>query len=253
MALFRKRPDRIRGISGSLEGKTVLVADGTAGAGPGVVRVAAEAGASTFFAGPDSVTVDLQLRPLANMPGEVAADVTAANSEPERTRLLTKLERFPDVVVVNAAPLTLGPVLPEMTESANRPGFNPQDAAALARLAASGMQDRGLAGVIVFLTQIPRAGPSAAAATYMQSEMEQLARQVASNGIRVNAVAAGHVAVNRRGHVVSSRVAPLGHSSLHPVEIGKAAWFLMNDDLSGGITGTVLRIDRGASLLRPDW
>lgn len=253
MALFRKRPDRIRGIAGSLDGKTVLVADGTAGGGPGVVRVAAEAGASTVFAGPNSITVDLQLRPLANTPGNVVAVVSAADTDRERARLIATPERFPDIVVVNATSLTLEGSQTEGEGSTDRPGIAPQSAVILARLAAVGMQDRGLTGNIVFLTEIDRSGPAAAAASYLHSEMEQLARQVAANGIRVNAVAAGHIALNRRGNVVSSRVAPLGHSSLHPVEVGKAAWFLMNDDLSGGVTGSVLRVDRGAALLRPEW
>jgi NAD(P)-dependent dehydrogenase (short-subunit alcohol dehydrogenase family) len=251
MALFRKRPDKIRGIAGSLDGKTVLVVDGTAGGGPGVVRVAAEAGAATLFAGPDNVAIDLQLRPLANTPGAVIGVVSAADTDLDRTRLLATSERFPDTVVVNATSLTLE--CSPQGGTTDRSEIDPQSSVALARMATAGMQDRGLAGAIVFLTQIEHSGPSPAATSYLHSEMEQLARQVAANGIRVNAVAAGHIAVNRRGNVVSSRAAPLGHSSLHPVEIGKAAWFLMNDDLSAGITGTVLRIDRGASLLRPEW
>jgi enoyl-[acyl-carrier-protein] reductase (NADH) len=250
MALFRRRPDRIRGIAGSLEGRTVLVADGCAGAAAGVVRVAAEAGAQTIMAAADHVAVDLQLRKLANTPGEVIGVATNSASGDRWDGLISAGERFPDAVVVNPATVTLKDRPAEEDAPAE---LGPHGAVELARFAAAGMRDRGLTGAIVYLIEIERFDPAAAASAYLQATMKQLAAEVASNGIRVNAIATGDVAVNRRDHVVSSRTAPLGHVSLHPVEIGKAAWFLINDDLSGGITGTVLKVDRGASLIRPEW
>ena len=83
--------------------------------------------------------------------------------------------------------------------------------------------------------------------------MQRLAREDAPNGIRVSAVAPGQVGTHRRNRPIVSRVAPLGHASVHPVEVGKAAWFLINEDLSAGITGTTIKVDRGATLLRPEW
>ena len=83
--------------------------------------------------------------------------------------------------------------------------------------------------------------------------MENLAAEYAPNGIRVNAVAPGPVGANRRDNPLSSRATPLGHVTVHPVEVGKAVWFLVNDELSAAMTGTTLKIDRGASLLRPEW
>ena len=49
MALFRKGPDQIRGVAGSLDGRHIVVADGTAGPGPGIVRVVADAGAVATY------------------------------------------------------------------------------------------------------------------------------------------------------------------------------------------------------------
>jgi len=247
MAIFRKRPDRIRGIAGSLEGTTVLVVDGSAGPGPGIVRVAAESGAQVILAGPDRVSIDLQLRPLATTPGSVVAVVTSAADPTEQAELLEAAPELPDVVVVNPTMFALDP------DPNGARSFLPQQAVAMAQSAATAMQDRGRTGSIVFVTEIDRQGAAASASAYLNTEMRRLAAAVAPNGIRVNAVAVGHVAVNRRGHVVANRIAPLGHSSLHPVEIGKAAWFLINDELSAGITGTTLVIDRGASLPRPEW
>jgi len=254
MALFRKRPDKIRGVAGSLEGKAVLVADGTIGPGPGIVRVLAEAGARVVFSGPDSVSVDLQLRGLGHTPHKVEGTVTTASTEDERHRLLESAGNALDAVVVNPADMTgTESTHDAASEVAPAPALAPHDAIALARLAVDNMRHGGREGSVVFVTGIDRGGPTAAALAVLHAEMEGLARRVASNGIRVNAVAPGHVAVNQRGHVLSSRVGPLGHVSVHPVEVGKAVWFLVNEQLSSGATGTTIKIDRGASLLRPDW
>jgi NAD(P)-dependent dehydrogenase (short-subunit alcohol dehydrogenase family) len=243
MAVFRKRADRIRGIAGSLESKVVLVADGTHGAGPGIVRVFAEAGAAVTLAGADSPTVDVQLGRLGNMPHPVRGVVSDAKTDDRRSHLLDAVAGDVDILIVNPVERTF----------ADTPVPGPRDAVALARTVAQQMQDRGHAGSIVFVTGIATADAAASAVAFLNSEMEQLARHVAANAIRVNAIAPGHVGSNRRGKPISSRVAPLGHASLHPVEIGKAAWFLANDDLSSGITGSTLKIDRGASLLLPEW
>lgn len=245
--MFRKRHDRIRGISGSLEGRTVLVADGSVGGGPGVVRVAAAAGAATMLVAPDNVSVDLQLRGLANTAGEVTGVISSAADQDAQAGLLAQGADLPAGIVVNPTHFSL------KTDNAGSAGITPQSALALARLAAAAMRDRGRTGSIVFLVEIDREGPDASASAYLRSEMRRLAAEVASNGIRVNAVATGQIEVNRKGNVVSSRIAPLGHSSLHPVEIGKAAWFLINEDLSAGVTGTTLVVDRGASLPLPSW
>lgn len=235
--MFRKRPDRIKGIAGSLDSKRALVVDGSVGAGPGIVRVIAESGASTTFAGPDHVAVDLLLPKLKDAPLPV---VGIPLEQPGFDALEEFLDQMPYAVVVNPSSMDLD----------GEDGFGPRAAARLARIAAEKMRDAGHTGCIVFVTGIDQRGPAASAIAFLRSEMEQLARDVAANGIRVNAVAPGHVAVNRRGKPVSSRVAPLGHSSIHPVEVGKAAWMLINDDLSDGITGATITVDRGASLIR---
>ena len=237
--MFRKRPDRIKGIAGSLDSKRALVVDGSAGAGPGIVRVIAESGANTSFAGPDHVAVDLLLPKLNDTPLPV---VGIPLEQHGLDALDESLDRIPFAVVVNPSSLDLD----------EENGFGPQDAVNLAKTAAARMRDAGRTGCVVFVTGIDQHGPTASAIAFVQSEMEQLARDVATNGIRVTAVAPGLVAVNRRGKPVSSRVAPLGHSTIHPVEVGKAVWMLINDDLSGGITGATITVDRGASLIRAE-
>ncbi len=248
MALFRRKPDRIRGIAGSLEGRKVVVADGCRVAGPGIAKVIAEAGAHTIMIGADQVSVDLALRPLEHTAGSVTGMAAALTTETQRTDLLATWGPDITTLVLNPAPLALPSDTPDETVA-----VDPISAVALAQQTVETMRDHGQVGSVVFIVNIDRPGPTAAASGYVIAEMKELARAAAPNGIRVNAVSVGQVAASRRGNVVASRVAPLGHSSVHPVEVGKAVWFLTNDDLSPGITGSVLTVDRGASLLRPDW
>lgn len=220
--------------------------DSLPGAGPGIAKVIAEAGARVLLATPDSVGLDLQLRALADTAGDVTGIAGPLHTLPEQRSLLATARI--ETAVVNPSVMTLDPEY-----SASGPALGPQGAVNLARLMAEGMRDRGVEGNIVFVTGIQQTGPSSAATAFLNEEMEGLAIECAPNAIRVNAVAPGQVASNRKDRAVVSRVAPLGHVSVHPIEVGKAVWFLINDDLSSGTTGTTLKIDRGASLLRPEW
>ena len=85
MAILRKRPDRIRGVAGSLTGKRLLVADSTTPAGTGVAQVAAAAGADLVLASTDHVQVDLLLRELSSSPGEIEGAVPTADWSMEGT------------------------------------------------------------------------------------------------------------------------------------------------------------------------
>lgn len=243
MAIFRNKADKIRGVAGSLDGNIVLVADGTSGAGPGIARVFAEAGAAVAIAGSDPASIDVQLHHLGSTPIQAIAVPGHTGTDADRQQLIANAPGPIDSLILNAAHHSL----------TDTPGMGPLGIVALAKLVATRMQDRGHAGNIVFITGIDRAGPETPAMTLLASEMIELARLLAPNAIRVNAVVPGEIGVNRRGNPLPNRVSPLGHVSVHPVEVGKAAWFLANDQLSGGITGATLKVDRGASLLRPEW
>lgn len=123
----------------------------------------------------------------------------------------------------------------------------------LAGIVATSMQDRGHTGSIVFITTIERTGVGGSVAAFLRSEMADLADSLAPNAIRVNAVSCGPIGVTTRGRPRSSRATPLGHITIHPIDVGKAVWFLLNEDLSAAVTGSTVRVDRGASLTRPDW
>ena len=240
MALFRKRPDRIRGVAGSLDGKTALVIDGSSGAGSGIVRVLAAAGASTHFATPNRPAADLLERELANSAGPVSGKHLDDPEPKSLGRLLETVE--PDLVVVNPTSL-----------DRSQQGLDVAIAVTFATQTADRWRDHGRIGVIVAVSEIDSNRTEAGAGALFANAMRRLATEYAPSGIRANTVATGPVGADRRGRPRTSRVSPLGHTAVHPVEVGKAVWFLLNDDLSAGMTGSVLTIDRGTSLLRPDW
>jgi len=248
VAILRKRPDRIRGIAGSLEDKSVLLVDSVTGAGPGIAHVLSESGAAVTLATTDRIGLDLQLRALANAAGNITGvDMPLATAEDHQT-LLDRIATPLDTVVINLSPVTR-----DLTTDRPASHLALLNAVAIARAAVKRMRNRGTEGSVVFITGIKSTKSDASAHAFLETEMERLARDCAPNAIRVNAVAPGHVEINRKGRGVSSRAAPLGHVSMHPIEVGKAVWFLINDDLSPGITGTTLKTDRGASLMLPEW
>lgn len=227
--MFRKRADKIRGVAGSLEGTTALVYDAVAHSGPGILKVVAEAGAAVFAAARDAAMLDVEVNRLGNTPRPVRTTSISDAALPDEL----------DAMILNP------PVTDEVTEA--------QALVELADRVAAHFRDRGRIGSIVFVSSIKRTGPESSVGRFLQVEMENLAREFAPNGIRANAVAMGPIGASRRGSALSSRVTPLGHSTVHPVEVGKAVWFLVNEQLSAGITGTTVTVDRGASLLLPDW
>jgi 3-oxoacyl-[acyl-carrier protein] reductase len=79
-----------------------------------------------------------------------------------------------------------------------------------------------------------------------------LAREVASRGITVNAIAAGYIETDIWAHVPEAarqaalKLIPLGRTG-QPEEIAKAVAFLASDD-AGYITGHVLTVDGGMAM-----
>ncbi len=186
--MLRKRPDRIRGIAGSLDDKRVLIADSATGAGPGIARVVAEAGATVVIATLETVTLDLQLRELAAAAGSVSGRAGSLDRPSDFAGLLSALDGPLDMAVVNPSVFDLDPDL-----AATGSHLHPQGGVNLAQLAAASMRDRGTEGSIVFVTGIGQAGPADAAIAFLTAEMERLAIECAPNAIRVNAVAPGFI------------------------------------------------------------
>lgn len=260
MGILRRGPGRIRGVSGTLADRHILVTGGGGVVGPGIVRVLAEAGADVTFTDIDVAAIATVTRANAHAAGNVSGVEADIRDHAAMTAVLDALATPLDGLVNNVGmdPYPRRPIdltIPTMESVFRTNVLGPLDltAAVIERMAAGGRT-----GSIVFITSIHatvlrgQPGYSATKAA-LEIAMRELAADAAPHGIRVNAVAPGHVAVNRRDHVIPSRAAPLGRVSLHPIDIGKAVWFLLNDQISAVITGATLTVDRGMSLLLPDW
>ena len=123
----------------------------------------------------------------------------------------------------------------------------------LTKLITERMIDAAAAGSIIFITSVhqhvvgrwPSYSASKAALGMITKE---LAVDLAPYGIRVNAVAPGHVSENLAGANNGSRYAYLHQTPIPPGYIGRAAVFLASDHFSRFTTGTVLTVDAGLSL-----
>ena len=96
----------------------------------------------------------------------------------------------------------------------------------------------------------PGGAPYYVAKAGVNAVMKVLAKEVASDGVRVNAIAPGVVRSDMgerllrfHGEAILQTI-PLGRAG-EPAEIGRAAVFLASDD-AAWVTGKVLRIDGGA-------
>ncbi|MGD2052095.1 MAG: SDR family oxidoreductase [Acidimicrobiia bacterium] len=260
MGFLRRRPHQLAGIAGTLQGRHILVTGGAGVLGRGIVRVLAEAGAAVTVTDLDQDALDRLVADEAQAAGRVTGTVSDVRDPDAIAALLDGLDPPLDGLVNNVGidpyprePADLDPDTMRTVYETNVLGPLTLTRDALARF-----RERETPASIVFITSIhheilrrqPGYSTTKAALTMA---MRELALDAAPAGIRVNAVAPGHVALGRRGRPIYSRGAPLGEVSLHPVEVGKAVWFLLNDDLSAGITGTTLTIDRGMSLVIPGW
>lgn len=260
MGLLRRRPNQLAGIAGSLQGRHILVTGGAGVLGRGIVRVLAEAGAAVTVTDLDQDALDRLVSDEAHAAGPVAARISDVRDPDAIAALLDGLDRPLDGLVNNVGidPYPREPA--DLATDTMRTVYetNVLGPLALTREVLERFRTQDTASSIVFITSIHhevlrlQPGYSATKAALAMA-MRELALDVAPTGIRINAVAPGHVALGRRGRPVYSRGAPLGEVSLHPVEIGKAVWFLLNDDLSAGITGITLTVDRGMSLVFPRW
>ncbi len=137
--MFRSRASKIKGVSGTLDGRRVLIADAATGAGPGITRVVAAAGAHVAAATETPPTLDVQI-------ARIQSPVPIAPFEFTRDRpgdLLSTIEDSLDAAVLNAdlaSHTSIEAILEIGSETA------------------SSMLDRGYGGSIVLITGINRSG-----------------------------------------------------------------------------------------------
>ncbi len=250
---------------GAFAGKTAIVTGGGAGIGFAVARAFARAGANVAIAGRTEATLARSAALIEEMGGQalvISADV-GAPADCARIVAAT-VERFgaADVLVNNAAYFALVPLLDTDAEAAAR-FFSVNVAGPLhcARAFAAHAIGRGRGGTIVNVSSIAGSRPAPGCGLYSASKaaLDMLTRSMAlewgPNGVRVNAVAPGHVATEgvledfqagrldeakMLASIPARRIADVG-------DIADAVLFL-SSEAARHVMGQVLTVDGGEGI-----
>lgn len=123
----------------------------------------------------------------------------------------------------------------------------------LTRRVVGDMSRSGRGGSLIFITSIHQwvvrgiPGYSASKGA-IGMLVKELAMRLASKGIRVNGIAPGYVALDRKGKPARHEFTPLHNTAIDPKYVGRAAVYLASDYFSCHTTGSILKVDGGLSL-----
>lgn len=247
-------------------GKVALVTGGSSGVGFGIARAFAREGAKIAIAGRRKDALDRAAAAMREASGTevfaLAADV-AAPADCERIVKAT-IERFDalDILVNNAALFALVPLLDaDAPEAARFFATNVAGPLLCARAFANWAFAQGRGGAIVNVSSIAAARPAPGCGLYSATKaaLDMLTRTMAlewgPKGMRVNAVAPGHVATE--GVIEDFRAGRLNEQAMLrniPArriadidDIADAALFLCSDK-ARHIMGAVLTVDGGEGM-----
>jgi 3-oxoacyl-[acyl-carrier protein] reductase len=237
----------------SLEGKLALVTGGSRGIGRAIAVELARAGAEVvigYRTGQDEAE---------EAAGEIGGrSVQADVSVPDEAARLVEEAGDLDILVNNAG-LTRDGLIARMSDEDWRAVIdtNLGGVFATSRAAARGMMRRR-SGAIVNLTSVVGLHGNAGQTNYAASKAgivgftKALARELASRGVRVNAIAPGYIATALTDVLPDAvREAILGSTPLgrlgEPQDVAGAVRFLCSDEASF-ITGEVLLVDGGMGM-----
>ena len=243
------------------EGKAAIVTDGGAGIGLAVARALAERGASVVvpdYNGEAAARAAEELEALGARALAFQADVADA------TRMAEVVDATVDAfggvhILINNAGITRDAFLirmkPEQWDQVLRTNLT---GVYVATRAALRHMVRQRAGVVVSIASVVGLRGNKAQANYAASKAgilgftKSVAREVASRGIRVNAIAPGYIATDMTARLPEqARQAILEAIPLprlgQPEDVAQAVRFLCSDQ-SSYITGVVLRVDGGMAM-----
>ena len=244
-------------------GKIAIVTGGGAGVGFAVARAFARAGARVAIAGRTRATLVHSAAAIEEASGApvltVAADVAV---EADCGRIVAEtVERFgaPDILVNNAAHFALAPLIDaDAAQAARFLSVNLVGPLQCARAFARVAFERGRGGAIVNLSSIAGVRPAPGCGLYSASKaaLDSLTRSMAlewaPRGLRVNAVAPGHVATE--GVIEDFRAGRLDEAAMirgiparriaDVDDIADAVLFLCGDR-ARHIMGQVVTVDGG--------
>ena len=256
-------PHRGGGGAPDFPGKVAIVTGGGSGVGFAVARAFASANAHVAIAGRTKATLAHAAAAIDEASGgsvlTVEADV-AVEADCERIVAAT-VERFGalDILVNNAAHFALVPLIEaDAAQAARFLSVNLAGPLHCARAFARWLLERGRSGTIVNVSSISGVRPAAGCGLYSASKaaLDSLTRSMAlewaPRGLRVNAVAPGHVATEgviedfRAGRLnEAAMIASIPARRIADVDdIADAVLFLCGDR-ARHIAGQVLTVDGG--------
>jgi NAD(P)-dependent dehydrogenase (short-subunit alcohol dehydrogenase family) len=244
-------------------GKIAIVTGGGTGVGFAVARAFARAGAHVAIAGRTKATLVHAAAAIEDASGApvltVAADVGV---EADCGRIVTEtIDRFGalDILVNNAAHFALVPLIEtDVAEAARFLNVNLAGPLHCARAFARWAFERGRGGSIVNVSSISGARPAPGCGLYSASKaaLDSLTRSMAlewaPRGLRVNAVAPGHVATEgviedfRSGRLdEAAMIASIPARRIADVDDVADAVLFLCGDRARHVMGQVLTVDGG--------
>lgn len=251
-------------MSAALANRTVLITGAAQGIGAGIARRAAIEGARVAAVDLDMdrlAGITQELRALGAMVEPVAADVTDLHAiAAALDRLTASPVGCPDVLVNNAGIQLVAPALEIDTALFDRTmAVNLRAPFFLAQAIARRWLGTGVRGAIVNIAsiaghvQFPDHAAYSVSKAGVRALTGALAFEWAPYGIRVNAVAPGHIdtpllLTKRDPELLAARIAtiPLGRLG-QPDDIARVVVFLASDRASY-VTGQTVVVDGGCTL-----
>jgi len=240
-----------------LHGKTILITGAAKNIGKSIVIESANAGAKHIIAvdidknGLEALKEELQgLSPLLYC---YECDISKTDEIEKLIELISQQALCIDILVNNAG-----------IQKTNTKEFKRQDwqdtfdtnvfgPMLLTSKITSLMKKNKLKGSIIFITSIHqwtvrRYASYSASKSALGMIVQELAADLASNGIRVNGVAPGWISLNADEQPRFQEEALLHQQSIPPCYIARAVVYLAADYFSHHTTGTILKVDAGLSL-----
>jgi 3-oxoacyl-[acyl-carrier protein] reductase len=245
-----------------LSGKRCIVTGGSRGIGRAIVSLFASQGASVFYLSRGEAEDPAGLTAAAAAGGGsvkwISCDVSQEASVEAAIEAVVKEGGVPDVVVNNAGVTRDGLVFRMKLEDWETVLATNLTSAFLVCRSAARHMIKARKGSIINVSSVVGIIGNGGQTNYSASKAgligftKSLAREVASRGVRVNALAPGfidtsmtdQIPVDAREKLMTS--IPLGRSG-SPEEVAKVALFLASD-LSSYLTGEVIKVDGGMGM-----